>query len=113
MVFIALLGAGSCRECAARSTPIYTNDKADVWPCGVVYINKEIQFNLLIISELQNINLFYKGSPRSEILNYEECAWIPSLKKSATHMNPSCSLIKHNQVSLRSLLMEDRLMRSM
>ncbi len=76
MVFIALLGAGSCRECAASSTTIYTNDKADVWLCSVVYISKERKLNLLIISELQNINLFYKGSPRSEILNYEEYAWI-------------------------------------
>lgn len=94
----------------------FTNDKAAVWPCCVVYISKERKMNLLIISELQNINLFYKGNPRSEILNYEEYAWIPPLKKVrkyATQMNPSCSLIKHNQAGLRSLRMEDRLMHSM
>lgn len=71
------------RVCAENVQPvqlIYTNDKAAVWPCGAVYISKERKMNLLIVSELQNINL--TGNPRSEILNNEDYAWMPQLKKS-------------------------------
>lgn len=59
---------------------IYTNEKVAVWPCSVVYMPKMSKMNLLIISELQNINL--AGSPSSEILNYGEYAFMSPLKKS-------------------------------